>query len=69
MSAFNGVLERCVQIVGIDPVDVGSVALDQELDNVVVTIDGSDLHPGPPVLGHIINVLGLRKKNKIMSWQ
>ena len=72
MSALNGVLQRCVQVVGIDPVDVRSVALDQELDNVVVTIDCRNLHPGPSVLGHIISVLGLRQliiycQNNIMS--
>ena len=59
VSALNSVLQGCVQVVGVNPVDVGPVTLDQELDNVVMSIDGRDLHPSPPVLGHIVSVLVL----------
>ena len=59
MSALYSVLQRCVQVVRVDPVDVRPVALDQELDNVVMTIDSRDLHPSPPILGHIVSMLVL----------
>ena len=66
VATLNGILQRCVQVVRVDPVDVCSVALDQELDNVIVTIDGRNLHPSPPILGHIVRVLMLKQYNVIV---
>ena len=61
VAALNSILQRCVQVLGVDPVDVCSVALDQELDNVVVTIDSRNLNPSPPILGDIVSVLMLKQ--------
>ena len=66
VAALNSILQRCVQIARVDPVDVCSVALDQELDNVVMTIDSRNLHPSPPVLGHIVSRLVLTQISEFL---
>ena len=67
VAALNSILQRCVQIARIDPVDVCSVALDQELDNVVMTIDSRNLHPSPPILGYIVSRLVLTHISKLLK--
>ena len=67
VAALNSILQRCVQIARIDPVDVCSVALDQELDNVIVTIDSRNLHPSPSVLGHIVSRLVLTQISELLK--
>ena len=66
VAALYGILQGCVVTVRVDPVDVGPVALDQELDYVVMTVDGRDLHPCPPVLGDVVHWLMLRQNS--VNW-
>ena len=35
-------------------VDIATILLDQHLDNVIMTIDGSNLHGSPAIFGHSV---------------
>ena len=56
MSSIYCTVQRIVLRVGVEMVDIRStgVAGDQHLDDVVVSVDGGNLHGGPPVLGHVV---------------
>ena len=54
MATLNCIVKRCEVIVGVLLVNIAPILLDQHLDNVIVSIDGSNLHCSPAILGHSV---------------
>ena len=54
MTTLYCIVKRCKVVVRVLLVHIASVLLDQHLDYVIMTIDGSNLHSSPAVLGHSV---------------
>ena len=54
MSTFNCIVKRCEVVVRVLLVNIATILLDQYLDNVIMTIDGSNLHGSPTIFGHSV---------------